>query len=245
MSKNMEYISDTQTLIGQQKRTLIDQETGEVVHVDQITKRVYGTKQFWKVYLMDFLSILGIIDSKQLDVFIYIAENTNQNTNMFIGTYRSISEDVGVGVSTVTRIMKKLQENNFIMKKQNGVYLVNPNIMMKGNDHKRQMLLSYYEEDKPLNSIEVLRGRQKAIPEQSASLENQDFLEMKKMIEGIELTIYLNDENISFDLTATQTEVIFKALELNLIKNNTMTTFSDSSLKKHILPKINFVPINK
>jgi len=52
--------------------------------------------------------------------------------------------------------------------------------MMKGNDHKRQMLLSYYEEDKPLNSIEVLRGRQKAIPEQSASLENQDFLEMKK-----------------------------------------------------------------
>ncbi|MCR6795770.1 hypothetical protein [Bacillus paranthracis] len=33
MGKNMEYISDTQTLIGQQKRTLIDQETGEVVHV--------------------------------------------------------------------------------------------------------------------------------------------------------------------------------------------------------------------
>jgi len=64
------------------------------------------------------------------------------------------------------------------------------------------------------------------------------------MIEGIELTIYLNDENISFDLTATQTEVIFKALGVEFDKkNNTMTTFSDSSLKKHILPKINFVPI--
>jgi len=36
---------------------------------------------------------------------------------------------------------------------------------MKGNDNKRQMLLSYYEEDKPLNSIEVLRGKQKPIPE--------------------------------------------------------------------------------
>lgn len=182
MDKNLEYQSETQTLIGQKKRTLIDQDTGEIVHVDQITKRVYGTKQFWKVYLMDFLSILGIIDSKQLDVFIYIAENTNQNTNLFIGTYRSISEDVGVGVSTVTRIMKKLQENQFIMKKQNGVYLINPNIMMKGNDHKRQILLSYYDEDKPLNSIEVLRGRQKAIPEQAATIEKPQI----KRIEGDE-----------------------------------------------------------
>jgi len=180
MDKNLQYINETQTLVGQKKRTLIDQDTGEVVHVDQITKRVYGTKQFWKVYLMDFLSILGIIDSKQLDVFIYIAENTNQNSNLFIGTYRSISEDVGVGISTVTRIMKKLQENKFIMKKQNGVYLVNPNIMMKGNDHKRQMLLSYYEEEKPLNSIEVLRGRQQAIPEQSVPEKNQNLLEMNE-----------------------------------------------------------------
>lgn len=184
MDKNMEYHNETQTLIGQKKRTLVDQDTGEVVHVDQITKRVYGTKQFWKVYLMDFLSILGIIDSKQLDVFIYIAENTNQSTNLFIGTYRSISEDVGVGVSTVTRIMKKLQENNFIMKKQNGVYLVNPNIMMRGNDNKRQMLLSYYEEEKPLNSIEVLRGRQKAIPEgkyvQDQETKKTELLEVKE-----------------------------------------------------------------
>nr|HEF1067544.1 replication/maintenance protein RepL [Campylobacter jejuni] len=101
----------------------------------------------------------------QLDVFIYIAENTNQSNNLFIGTYRSISEDVGVGLSTVTRIMKKLQESNFIKKKQNGVYLVNPNIMMKGNDTKRQILLSYYEEEKPLNSIEILRGKQTSLPE--------------------------------------------------------------------------------
>ncbi|EEK41937.1 Plasmid replication control protein [Bacillus cereus m1293] len=65
--------------------------------------------------------------------------------------------------------MKKLQESNFIKKKQNGVYIVNPNIMMKGNDTKRQILLSYYEEDKPLNSIDILRGKQKALPEQETT----------------------------------------------------------------------------
>ena len=53
--KNLEYISDTQTLVGNTKRRLVDEDTGERILVDQITKRIYGTKQFWKCYLMDFL----------------------------------------------------------------------------------------------------------------------------------------------------------------------------------------------
>ncbi|KMQ11282.1 replication/maintenance protein RepL [Bacillus cereus] len=177
--KNLEYQSETQTLIGQKKRELIDAETGEVIHVDQITKRVYGTKNFWKMYLMDFLTVLGIIDNKQLDIFIYIAENTNQSNNLFIGTYKQIAKDVGVSEPTIAKLMKKLQQNNFIKKKINGVYIVNPNIMMKGNDTKRQILLSYYEEDKPLNSIEVLRGKQNALPEKEHSTTSQ-LLEIKE-----------------------------------------------------------------
>ena len=70
--KELSYSEATQTLIGTQKRELVDTETGEKILVDQITKRVYGTKNFWKVYLMDFLTVLGIIDSKQVDIFIYI-----------------------------------------------------------------------------------------------------------------------------------------------------------------------------
>lgn len=175
LDKNMEFHAHTQTLIGNQKRTLIDKDTGEIVHVDQITKRVYGTKNFWKMYLMDFLGILGIIDNKQLEVFIYIAENTEPSNNLFIGTYRSISKDVEVAYGTVSTIMKKLQDNNFIKKLQNGVYQVNPNIMMKGNDTKRQILLSYYEEEQPFNSVEILRGKQKAISEQSSIVERVQF----------------------------------------------------------------------
>ena len=65
---------------------------------------------------MDFMSVLGIIDSKQLDIFIYIAENTNPSTNTFIGTYKKISKDVNVSQPTISTIMKKLQANNFIKK---------------------------------------------------------------------------------------------------------------------------------
>ena len=128
--QNMEYISQTQTLVGQRKRELVDTQTGEVIWVDQITKRTYGTKNFWKCYLMDFLTVLGIIDSRQLDIFIYIVENTNASNNTFIGTYKKISKDTGCSSTTIARIMKKLQENNFIKKVQNGVWLVNPNILI-------------------------------------------------------------------------------------------------------------------
>ena len=93
---------------------------------------------------MDFLTVLGIIDSKQLDVFIYIVENTNQANNVFLGTYKKIANDVKVSEPTIAKIMKKLQDKGFIKRIQNGAWLVNPNILLKGNDTKRQILLSYY-----------------------------------------------------------------------------------------------------
>lgn len=161
--KHLEYMSQTQTLVGQKKRELLDLETGETILVDQITKRAYGTKNFWKCYLMDFLTVLGIIDSKQLDIFIYIVENTQQSNNIFIGTYTKIAKDVGVSRPTISTIMKKLQTNNFIKKIQNGVWLVNPNILMRGNDNKRQILLSYYNSDEPIEQINLNRVKRSEI----------------------------------------------------------------------------------
>jgi DNA-binding Lrp family transcriptional regulator len=127
---------------------------------------------------MDFLSVLGIIDSKQLDVFIYIVENTNQSNNTFIGTYEKIAKDVGVSRPTISSILKKLQGNNFIKKVQNGVWLVNPNILMKGNDTKRQILLSYYESENPIDEMTLSRTKQKAIPtvEEQFTFEEQVIL---------------------------------------------------------------------
>lgn len=162
--KQLEYIENTQTLIGSKRRNIMDVDTGEMMTVDQITKRVYGTKNFWKCYLMDFLTVLGVMDSKQVDIFIYIVENTNQSNNTFLGTYDKIANDVGVSRPTIARIMKKLQENNFVKRIQNGAWLVNPNILMKGNDSKRQILLSYYESDEPIDQITMSRTKRTPIP---------------------------------------------------------------------------------
>ena len=149
VKKQLEYSEATQTLVGQQRRELMDTKTGELMHVDQITKMVYGSKNFWKCYLMDFLSVLGIMDSKQVDLFIYIVK---------------IAKDVGVSRPTIAKIMKKLQENNFIKRMQAGAWLVNPNILMKGNDNKRQILLSYYESEEPINEIAMSRTKRTPLP---------------------------------------------------------------------------------
>lgn len=173
MDRHLDYMSDTQTLIGSKKKELVDVDTGEKILVDQITKRIYGTKNFWKCYLMDFLTVLGIIDSKQLDIFIYIVENTNQNNNIFLGTYKKIAADVGCSSATIATIMKKLQAHNFVKRLQNGAWLVNPNILMRGNDSKRQILLSYYESDTPLNEITMTRTKRKPVVDAEVQIPGQ------------------------------------------------------------------------
>lgn len=146
--KSLEYVSSTQTLVGQQRRRLVDQDTGEVIEVDQITKRALGQKQFWKIYLMDFLQVLGGFEYKQLDVLIYILENTESSNNTFIGTYRSLEKNVGVSYDTVRRTMTTLQKKGFMKRISNGVYQISANIMMKGSEHKKSLLLNYYDDSK-------------------------------------------------------------------------------------------------
>lgn len=145
--KSMEYISQTQTLIGTQRKRLVDQDTGEVIEVDQITKRALGQKQFWKIYLMDFLQVLGGFEYKQLDVLIYILEHTEASNNTFIGTYRGIAEQVKVSYDTVSRTITLLLNKGFLKKVQTGVYQVSPTIIMKGTEHKKQLLLNYYDDE--------------------------------------------------------------------------------------------------
>ena len=146
MDKNLEYHSDTQTLLGTKRKEYIDTETGEKLYVDQITKRAYGQKQFWKVYLTDFLQILGLAESKQLDVLIYILQNTEQANNTFVGTYKKIAKEANVSEPTIAKIMKKLQENGFVKQIKRSVYQISPNVMLKGSEHKKSLLLNYYDD---------------------------------------------------------------------------------------------------
>ena len=81
--------------------------------------------------IRDDLEIFGVVYNKQFEICKYITENTNASNNLFIGTYKKINKDLGVAGSTIARIMKKLQSNNFIKKVQNGVWLVDSDFIEK------------------------------------------------------------------------------------------------------------------
>ena len=106
------------------------------------------------MYLLDFLQVLGILESKQLDVLIYVLENTNSSNNTFIGTHKKIAEKTNTSRETIHRTFRKLQDAKFLEKIQNGVYQVSPIIILKGSEHKKQLLLNYYKEEEKENKKE-------------------------------------------------------------------------------------------
>ena len=77
---------------------------------------------------------------KQINVLAYILQSIRPGDNAFMLTYQKIAEDTGVSKDTVRRIMQRLGEMDFIRKIQNGVYVVNPYILVWGPDSKRDKI---------------------------------------------------------------------------------------------------------
>lgn len=148
--RTIEYLEDSSTLVGHRRRELVDRNTGEVLEVEQTTRLVYGSKNFWKCYLKELVAVLKSLSSKQFHVFTYIIEHARPSDNLFIGTYDKIMKDTGCCRQTVAVAMKKLQEIGFIKKAQNGLWIINPDVLMKGNANKYRMLQSSFKSGKPM-----------------------------------------------------------------------------------------------
>lgn len=141
---NTSYEIDTNDL------AIVSKTTGQVIvdspDLTAILKKTYGQKAFWKVYMADLIQvILGSMDYKQLDVLMYISLNTQPSTNLFIGTQRQVAKACDCSLETVRKLFKRLQDNEYLKIKQNGVYMVNPMLVMKGNIAKKNILLQYWD----------------------------------------------------------------------------------------------------
>lgn len=135
---NVKYIS---------KETTYKSEDGQsTIRETAVYKKVYGARHFWRVWLGDLLYALGLINnSKQMDVVFHVMENTDTSSNLFIGTLQRVAEDTGISYKTVATIFKKMQDVDLITKQQNGLYKVNPSLLIKGDDHKKSRLVVEYE----------------------------------------------------------------------------------------------------
>lgn len=157
---------------------LISKTNGNIIidgpDLSAVLKQAYGQKAFWKLYMADYIQVvLGAMDYKQLDVFMYISMNTRPSDNIFFGTQETIAEAVGCSRLTVARLLKKLIQHEYIKRKQTGVYMVNPNIVMKGGIAKKNLLIQYWDSEQLNVPLPKMKYAGKAKTEAELELEGQ------------------------------------------------------------------------
>jgi predicted transcriptional regulator len=136
----------TQTIIGTQR--YINADTGEILETTVIEKEVDRDFNFHKIWLNDLMSVLNLIGGKKLDILKYLLSEMRTQDNTISVTYTKIQEKLNTSRKTIAETMKILQEANFITKVQNGLYMVNPDVIVKGNGKKRDALMIKYVEAK-------------------------------------------------------------------------------------------------
>ena len=136
----------TQTIIG--TRRYINADTGEILETTVIEKEVERDFNFHKIWLNDLMSVLNLIGGKKLDILKYLLSEMRTQDNTISVTYTKIQEKLNTSRKTIAETMKILQEANFITKVQNGLYMVNPDVIVKGNGKKRDALMIKYVETK-------------------------------------------------------------------------------------------------
>ena len=132
-------------IVGTKK--LVDLETGEeLIATVEVVKgdRKFGWEAIW---LGTLLETIEIITNKGFKVAKYLLAKRLREENIVIGTIPQIAKETGLSEKTVRNIIKKLIEANFITRIQKGVYRVNPAVIWRGSETKRQAILIKFQNE--------------------------------------------------------------------------------------------------
>lgn len=126
------------------KEEWLNKATGELIEVDKIyRKQTQGN--FVKAYIKGLMMMLDVVGGSKLKVVNYLLDKISLADNKIIATTREIAEEIGVSPTTVTETLKTLQQGN-IIKRRTGVIMLNPEILLRGDDNKHRYLLLEFEQ---------------------------------------------------------------------------------------------------
>lgn len=122
----------------------IDAQTGELktMQVSDIEERDFN---FHKVWMKNFISTLDLVGNQKTKLAFWIIDNLNKE-NQLTMTYRQIAEKSKISLDTVRITMKVLLDADFIRRVNNGCYVINPEIVFKGERGKRLNILNQYHD---------------------------------------------------------------------------------------------------
>lgn len=122
---------------------LLNMETGETTVLDAIVSSDKPDR--WdKVYTKNLARMLDVIGDEKTKVLAYLIKRKD-NFNGINTTMREISESTGVSMKTVGRVMKKLQDHDYLHKVRNGKWRLSPKIICNGDHRIGMATINYYE----------------------------------------------------------------------------------------------------
>lgn len=161
----------------------INARTGELEEM-QVTSIEDRDFNFSKVWMRNFIATLDIVGNQKTKLCFWIIDHVNKQ-NVLIGTMRSIADESGISLETVRKTMSILLDADFLRRVQNGVYIINPDIVFKGSRTGRMNVLNQYnmservemtDEEKLanlMNSINKLLKQANTLEQKIANKNNQ------------------------------------------------------------------------
>lgn len=108
-----------------------------------ITTKVPRGK-FEITYTAELFDIMKTLGNKKIEVLSYILDHKDGNNSLNM-TNMQLAKALGVSRPTVIDTMRILQEADLV-KRQNSVIIINPKLMVKGNQLREAWLVRKYEE---------------------------------------------------------------------------------------------------
>ena len=129
--------------IKQPEFRLLNIETGEEIPFDTLVSSDKPDR--WdKVYTKNLARMLDVIGDEKIKVVAYLLKKKD-NFNQITATMREISAATGVSLKTVSRVMKTMQEHDYLHKIRNGRWRLSPRIICGGKTSIAMATINYYD----------------------------------------------------------------------------------------------------
>ena len=121
----------------------------------EVMTNLCSQKNFRRIFLNQAIPMMSLFANQPTMVLLYFIYNADTN-NIIYCTYEDIMQDCSIGNKrTVANTIKTLQETRAIVKISKSHYMLNPALMLQGNNEKFGLLavtfndyINLYEKEK-------------------------------------------------------------------------------------------------
>lgn len=135
-----------QTTIGDRLERWVNEETGEVRYVQEVDIKSTD-KGFEKIWLGMILAMLDIVGGKKKDVVSYIVSKRSRSENLIFATQRTISDETGVSIKTVTSTIQALKNAGILSQVTPGCYRISPAVIWRGSHLGRMAIMAKFDQE--------------------------------------------------------------------------------------------------